>query len=126
MSLPLMSYAVLKILLLSSYHYLIRVIFPFRIRNAKQVNALRQVCNGNFISALNGLHPLPKGVVYLHLCSFNAFNYNSILCWNGINLGRAFHVFAYCIRSSLAIFSPPGMRPMSSFVIMRIVIVRTR
>ena len=73
-----MSYAALKILLLSSYHYLIRVHFFFRIRNAQQINALRQVCNGNFISTLNGLHSLPEGIVHLHFGNFNAFNYYSI------------------------------------------------
>ena len=74
MSLPLVSYAVLKILLLSSYRYLIRVNFPFRIRNAQQINPFHQSTQINLIRPPHYFHHLPKGIIDLHLISLNALN----------------------------------------------------
>lgn len=38
------------------YRYTVRINLAFSIRNAQQVNALREVCNGDFICIAHDLH----------------------------------------------------------------------
>ena len=85
MSLPLVSYAVLKILLLSSYRYLIRVNFPFRIRNAQQINPFHQSTQINLIRPPHYFHHLPKCIINPHLINLNTLNPNNPIGRIGIN-----------------------------------------
>ena len=72
----------------SSYRYLICVDIPFRIRNAHQINALWQICNGNFICVAYGFHQLSKFIVNLYFFSLNAFYRHLFLCRIGTNPNR--------------------------------------